>query len=171
MSFDDNELTSLTWLHTLSILPQDTNTVSQNTKNNNEGTFCLRSPKTSSEKKNINQPDSSCTDKNPSDSSKCASTNSSSISLGQKLEKSSETKPFPIRINTTLAERSPNSKIQTFTRNQSGKTCKSVEETTTSNTSLKSTIGLSQVRVCSNDIINIAKKGNAIPLSLIAKDR
>ena len=116
MSFDDNELTSLTWLHNINILPQQKNTVSQNKKNNNEGTFCLESVKTSSEKKNINHLDFSCTVENKSDSSKCISTKSSSISLGQQVEKSSESQPVPERGNSKLFERSRNSKIYTFSR-------------------------------------------------------
>ena len=160
MSFDDNELTSLTWLHNINILPQQKNTVSKNTvnkKNNNEGTFCLQSVKTSSEKKSINQLGSSCTVENQSDSSKCISTNSSSISLGQQLETNCESQPVLICGNNTLSERCRNSKIHTFTRIQSGKTRKSAEETTTSNATLKSAIGLSKVSLCSNDTLNTDK--------------
>ena len=158
MSSDDNELTSLAWLHTLNILPQHTNTTSKTNKANEEVTFCLRSPKTSSQKKNTNQPGSSCKVKNESNSSNYTSTNSSSIPLGQQLEKHCESQPFTIPVNNTLSEICPNVKIHTFTRNQSEKVCISVEETATSNTTLKNTTGLPKVSVGLIDILNALNK-------------
>ena len=54
------------------------------------------------------------------------------------------------------------SKIQTFTRIHSGKTRKSVDETTTSDATFKSAIGLSKVSLCSNDTLNTDKNGHTI---------
>ena len=52
MNAEDNELTSLTWLHSINILPRESDKVSDKTKT--EG-FCIPPPKHSSEKKDVNQ--------------------------------------------------------------------------------------------------------------------
>ena len=128
MNAEDNELTSLTWLHSINILPRESNKVSN--KNKTEG-FCIPSPKNSSEKKDVNQVISNGKRKKDFNSTECISKTTSSLPSSPTIEKSHRLLSSPVDDNNAISERCSNSFITSrIVRTPSKKDCKTEVEST-----------------------------------------